>query len=98
MPANEPEADDGRGLCICTASIAALYGQIRQVAYSASRAGTVGRTLPAARDLALDQVRVVTIAPGLFNTPLMATLDDDIRAACAAGGPHPRRLGTPVGF
>jgi 3-hydroxyacyl-CoA dehydrogenase/3-hydroxy-2-methylbutyryl-CoA dehydrogenase len=95
MLANEPEPGDGRGVCITTASIAAFDGQVGQVAYAASKAGVVGLTLPAARDLAERRVRVMTIAPGLFDTPLLATVSDDLRAALAAGIPHPRRLGSP---
>jgi NAD(P)-dependent dehydrogenase (short-subunit alcohol dehydrogenase family) len=95
MLANEPEPGDGRGVCITTASIAAFDGQVGQVAYAASKAGVVGLTLPAARDLAERRVRVMTIAPGLFDTPLLATVSDDLRAALAAGVPHPRRLGSP---
>jgi 3-hydroxyacyl-CoA dehydrogenase / 3-hydroxy-2-methylbutyryl-CoA dehydrogenase len=95
MLANEPEPCDGRGICITTASIAAFDGQVGQVAYAASKAGIVGLTLPAARDLAERRVRVMTIAPGLFDTPLLASVSDDLRAALAAGIPHPRRLGSP---
>jgi 3-hydroxyacyl-CoA dehydrogenase/3-hydroxy-2-methylbutyryl-CoA dehydrogenase len=95
MLANEPEPSDGHGVCITTSSIAAFDGQVGQVAYAASKAGVVGLTLPAARDLAERRVRVITIAPGLFDTPLLATVSDELRAALAAGVPHPRRLGTP---
>jgi 3-hydroxyacyl-CoA dehydrogenase / 3-hydroxy-2-methylbutyryl-CoA dehydrogenase len=95
MLANAPEPGDGRGVCITTASIAAFDGQVGQVAYAASKAGVVGLTLPAARDLAERRVRVITIAPGLFDTPLLATVSDDLRAALADGVPHPRRLGSP---
>jgi len=95
MLANEPEPGGGRGVCITTASIAAFDGQVGQVAYAASKAGVVGLTLPAARDLADGRVRVMTIAPGLFDTPLLATVSHDLRAALAAGVPHPSRLGSP---
>jgi len=95
MAGNEPEDGGERGLCVNTASIAAFDGQIGQVAYSASKGGIVGLTLPAARDLAGRGVRVVTIAPGLFDTPLLAALPQDQREALGAGIPFPSRLGTP---
>ncbi len=98
MVDNEPDADGGRGVCVNTASIAAFDGQIGQVAYSASKAGIVGLTLPAARDLAGRGVRVLTIAPGLFDTPLLAALPEDARAALGAGIPFPSRLGKPDEF
>jgi NAD(P)-dependent dehydrogenase (short-subunit alcohol dehydrogenase family) len=92
-------SDDGeRGVVINTASVAAFDGQIGQVAYSASKGGIVGMTLPAARDLAKAQIRVVTIAPGTFDTPLLGMLPEDIRAALAAAVPHPSRLGRPEEF
>jgi NAD(P)-dependent dehydrogenase (short-subunit alcohol dehydrogenase family) len=97
MVGNEPE-DGERGVIINTASVAAFDGQIGQVAYSASKGGIVGLTLPAARDLAKAQIRVVTIAPGTFDTPLLASLGEDIRAALAATIPHPSRLGRPGEF
>ena len=97
MAGNEPE-DGERGVIINTASVAAFDGQIGQVAYSASKGGIVGLTLPAARDLAKAQIRVVTIAPGTFDTPLLASLGEDIRAALAATIPHPSRLGRPEEF
>jgi len=97
MAKNEPE-DGERGVVINTASVAAFDGQIGQVAYSASKGGIVGLTLPAARDLSKAQIRVVTIAPGTFDTPLLATLPDDMRAALAATIPHPNRLGRPEEF
>ena len=77
MSENEPDADGERGVCVNTASIAAFDGQIGQVAYSASKGGIVGLTLPAARDLAGRGIRVVTIAPGLFDTPLLAALPEE---------------------
>ncbi len=97
MSRNEPENGE-RGVVINTASIAAFDGQIGQVAYSASKGGIVGLTLPAARDLSKAQIRVVTIAPGTFDTPLLGMLGDDIRAALAATIPHPSRLGQPPEF
>jgi NAD(P)-dependent dehydrogenase (short-subunit alcohol dehydrogenase family) len=97
MSKNESE-DGERGVVINTASIAAFDGQIGQVAYSASKGGIVGLTLPAARDLSKAQVRVVTIAPGTFDTPLLGMLSDEIRAALAATIPHPSRLGRPQEF
>ena len=97
MSKNEPE-DGERGVVINTASIAAFDGQIGQVAYSASKGGIVGMTLPAARDLTKAQIRVVTVAPGTFDTPLLGMLSDDIRAALAATIPHPSRLGRPEEF
>ncbi len=97
MVENEPE-DGERGVIINTASVAAFDGQIGQVAYSASKGGIVGLTLPAARDLAKAQIRVVTIAPGTFDTPLLASLGEEIRAALAATIPHPSRLCRPTAF
>jgi NAD(P)-dependent dehydrogenase (short-subunit alcohol dehydrogenase family) len=95
MVDNEPDADGQRGVCVNTASIAAYDGQIGQVAYAASKGGIVGLTLPAARDLAGRGVRVVTIAPGLFDTPLLAALPEEARQALGAGIPFPSRLGKP---
>jgi NAD(P)-dependent dehydrogenase (short-subunit alcohol dehydrogenase family) len=90
------EAVDGeRGVIVNTASIAAYDGQIGQTAYAASKGGIVGMTLPAARDLAKVAIRVVTIAPGLFDTPLLATLPDEAREALAKSIPNPARLGKP---
>jgi NAD(P)-dependent dehydrogenase (short-subunit alcohol dehydrogenase family) len=89
----EPNDDGERGVCVNTASIAAFDGQIGQVAYSASKGGIVGLTLPAARDLAGRGVRVNTIAPGLFDTPLLAALPEEARQALGAGIPFPSRLG-----
>jgi NAD(P)-dependent dehydrogenase (short-subunit alcohol dehydrogenase family) len=83
-----------RGVCVLTSSIAAYDGRIGQVHYAASKNGVVGMTLPAARDLAGKLIRVCTIAPGTFDTPLLARLSDDIRAGLAAEIPHPSRLGT----
>jgi 3-hydroxyacyl-CoA dehydrogenase/3-hydroxy-2-methylbutyryl-CoA dehydrogenase len=95
MASNEPDGGGERGICVNTASIAAFDGQIGQVAYSASKGGIVGLTLPAARDLAGRGVRVMTIAPGLFDTPLLAALPEEARAALGAGVPFPTRLGQP---
>jgi NAD(P)-dependent dehydrogenase (short-subunit alcohol dehydrogenase family) len=93
----EPVGGD-RGVIVNTASIAAFDGQVGQIAYSASKGGVVGMTLPAARDLARHQIRVVTIAPGTFDTPMLAGLPDDAREALAEGIPHPHRLGAPAEF
>jgi 3-hydroxyacyl-CoA dehydrogenase / 3-hydroxy-2-methylbutyryl-CoA dehydrogenase len=90
---NEPDEGSERGVCVNTASIAAWDGQIGQVAYAASKGGIVGFTLPAARDLASRGVRVMTIAPGLFDTPLLAALPEEARAKLGAGIPFPNRLG-----
>ena len=95
MLGNEPDAEGERGVCINTASIAAYDGQIGQLAYSASKGGIVGMTLPAARDLASSGIRVVTIAPGLFDTPLLAGLPEEARIALGEQVPHPHRLGRP---
>src|SRR6476620_3886517 len=95
MSDNEPNEEDERGVCINTASIAAWDGQIGQVAYAASKGGIVGLTLPAARDMAGRGVRVMTIAPGLFDTPLLAALPEEARTALGAGIPYPSRLGRP---
>jgi NAD(P)-dependent dehydrogenase (short-subunit alcohol dehydrogenase family) len=95
MAGNEPDAGGERGAVVMTASIAAFDGQIGQAAYSASKGGVVGLTLPAARDLARVGVRVCTIAPGLFDTPLLAGLPDEARQALGAQVPHPPRLGRP---
>jgi NAD(P)-dependent dehydrogenase (short-subunit alcohol dehydrogenase family) len=95
MASNEPNAGGERGVCVNTASIAAFDGQIGQIAYAASKGGIVGLTLPAARDLASLGIRVVTIAPGLFDTPLLAALPEEQRQALGAGIPFPQRLGTP---
>jgi NAD(P)-dependent dehydrogenase (short-subunit alcohol dehydrogenase family) len=94
MLENEP-VDGDRGLVVMTASIAAYDGQIGQAAYAASKGGVVALTLTAARDLADKLVRVVTIAPGTFATPMLAGLPDEATAALEAGIPHPSRLGKP---
>ena len=95
MSGNEPDAEGERGVCVNTASIAAYDGQIGQIAYAASKGGIVGMTLPAARDMASRGVRVMTIAPGLFDTPLLAALPEEARDALGAGIPFPSRLGRP---
>ena len=95
MAGNEPDAEGERGAVVMTASIAAFDGQIGQTAYSASKGGVVGLTLPAARDLARLGIRVCTIAPGLFDTPLLAGLPEEARAALGAQVPFPPRLGRP---
>ncbi|MGI9384461.1 MAG: SDR family NAD(P)-dependent oxidoreductase [Methyloligellaceae bacterium] len=86
-------ADGGRGVIVNTSSVAAQDGQLGQVAYAASKGGVAALTLPVARDLSRDGVRVVTIMPGLFDTPMFATLPDDVRAALGASVPFPSRLG-----
>jgi NAD(P)-dependent dehydrogenase (short-subunit alcohol dehydrogenase family) len=97
MTRNEPVGEE-RGVIVNTASVAAFDGQIGQAAYSASKGGIVGMTLPIARDLASLQIRVVTVAPGTFDTPLLGTLPEDIRASLGAQVPHPSRLGDPAEF
>jgi 3-hydroxyacyl-CoA dehydrogenase / 3-hydroxy-2-methylbutyryl-CoA dehydrogenase len=92
---NEPDEGGEAGVIVMTASIAAYDGQIGQLAYAASKGGVVGMTLPAARDLSANHVRVCTIAPGLFDTPLLAGLPEEARAALGAQVPHPARLGAP---
>ena len=98
MNANEPDEDGERGCVVMTASIAAWDGQIGQTAYSASKGGVASLTLPAARDLSNRGIRVNTIAPGLFDTPLLAALPQEKRDALGAGVPFPRRLGDPHEF
>jgi NAD(P)-dependent dehydrogenase (short-subunit alcohol dehydrogenase family) len=98
MLANEPGEQGERGVCVNTASIAAFDGQIGQIAYSASKGGIVGLTLPAARDLAQSGIRVCAIAPGLFDTPLLAGLPEEARTALGAQVPFPARLGSPDEF
>jgi NAD(P)-dependent dehydrogenase (short-subunit alcohol dehydrogenase family) len=94
ISATEPREGE-RGVIVNTASVAAFDGQIGQAAYSASKGGIVGMTLPIARDLAVSLIRCVTIAPGLFDTPLLATLPEAAREALGASIPHPARLGRP---
>ncbi|TXI32071.1 MAG: SDR family NAD(P)-dependent oxidoreductase [Ottowia sp.] len=94
----DPLQDGERGLMVFTASVAAFDGQVGQQAYSASKGGVVGMTLPMARDLAQHGIRVCTIAPGLFSTPLMRTLPQPVQASLAASIPFPSSLGTPEEF
>jgi NAD(P)-dependent dehydrogenase (short-subunit alcohol dehydrogenase family) len=98
MSENEADEEGERGVCVNTASIAAFDGQIGQIAYSASKGGVAGMTLPAARDMASRGVRVVTIAPGLFDTPMLAALPEEHRQALGAGIPFPSRLGRPAEY
>jgi NAD(P)-dependent dehydrogenase (short-subunit alcohol dehydrogenase family) len=98
MVQGEPDAGGERGVIVTTASIAAFDGQIGQAAYTASKAGVAGMTLPIARELARFGVRVATIAPGTFDTPMLATLPEEARNALAAGIPFPNRLGNPAEF
>ncbi|WP_164658637.1 3-hydroxyacyl-CoA dehydrogenase [Tropicibacter sp. Alg240-R139] len=98
MGRNEPEPDGGRGVIINTASIAAFDGQKGQAAYSASKGGVVGMTLPMARDLSSSGIRVNTIAPGIFMTPMLAGLPEEIQAQLAADVPNPARLGDPAEY
>lgn len=98
MQHNEADADGQRGVIINTASVAAYEGQIGQAAYSASKGGIVGMTLPMARELTRFGIRVMTIAPGIFMTPMVAGLPDDIKAALGASVPFPSRLGEPKEF
>jgi NAD(P)-dependent dehydrogenase (short-subunit alcohol dehydrogenase family) len=95
MIGNEPDAGGESGVCVNTSSIAYADGQIGQIAYAASKGGVASMTLPAARDLARHRIRVVTIAPGLFDTPLLAALPVEAREALGASVPHPARLGVP---
>ncbi len=98
MLENDPNEDGERGVIVNTASAAAFDGQIGQAAYSASKGGVVGMTLPIARDLSRDGIRCCTIAPGTFDTPMLALLPDEARQALAAGIPFPQRLGRPEEF
>ena len=95
MAAGEPSDSGERGVIVCTASVAAYDGQIGQAAYAASKGGVVGLTLPVARELARHGIRVATIAPGIFDTPMLAGLSDEARASLGAQVPFPSRLGTP---
>ena len=95
MEANAPDAEGERGIIINTASVAAYDGQIGQVAYSASKAGVAGLTLPAARELARFGIRVMTIAPGIFETPMVAAFTPELKQSLAAQIPFPPRLGRP---
>ncbi len=98
MARSEPSSTGERGVIINTASVAAYDGQIGQIAYAAPKAGVVGMTLPAARDLAPAGIRVCTIAPGIFDTPMLAALPEDKRAALAADVVFPKRLGDPAEY
>ncbi len=91
----DPLADGERGAMVCTASVAAVDGQMGQASYSASKAGIVGMTLPIARDLMAEGIRINTILPGIFNTPLLQGAPDNVKAALAASVPFPKRLGNP---
>jgi len=98
LRANEPNAGGERGVIVNTASIAAYEGQIGQAAYAASKGGVVGMTLPIARDLAGAGIRVVTIAPGLFGTPMLMGLPENVQQSLAASVPFPKRLGQPAEY
>ena len=98
MAKNEPESTGERGVLISTASVAAYDGQIGQAAYSASKGGIVGMTLPIARDLARSGIRNMTIAPGIFGTPMLFGMPQEVQDALAAGVPFPSRLGTPEDY
>jgi NAD(P)-dependent dehydrogenase (short-subunit alcohol dehydrogenase family) len=98
MAGNEPGEDGERGVIVNTASVAAFDGQIGQAAYSASKAGVAGMTLPIARELARHGIRVMTIAPGIFDTPMLATMPDQVRASLGAQVPFPSRLGHPTEY
>ena len=95
MAKNDPDSDGARGVIINTASVAAFDGQKGQVAYAASKGGIVGMTLPMARDLAQYGIRVMTIAPGIFGTPMLKGLPQDVQDSLAAEVPNPARLGEP---
>ncbi len=98
MAKNEPEATGERGVLVSTASVAAYDGQIGQTAYSASKGGIVGMTLPIARDLARNGIRNMTIAPGIFGTPMMFGMPREVQDSLAASVPFPSRLGTPEDY
>jgi len=98
MGKNEPESTGERGCIVSTASVAAYDGQIGQAAYSASKGGVVGMTLPIARDLARSGIRVMTIAPGIFGTPMMFGMPKEVQDSLAAAVPFPSRLGTPEDY
>lgn len=91
-------ADGGRGVIVMTASVAAEDGQMGQAAYSASKGGILGMTLPMARDLSREGIRVMSIMPGLFHTPMFDSLSDEVRESLAAGVPFPQRLGDPAEY
>ena len=98
MAKNEPESTGERGVLISTALVAAYDGQIGQAAYAASKGGVVGMTLPIARDLARNGIRNMTIAPGIFGTPMLFGMPQEVQDALAAGVPFPSRLGTPADY
>jgi NAD(P)-dependent dehydrogenase (short-subunit alcohol dehydrogenase family) len=98
MCRNEPEATGERGVLVNTASVAAYDGQIGQAAYAASKGGVVGMTLPIARDLARNGIRVMTIAPGIFGTPMLFSMPQEVQDALAASVPFPSRLGKPEDY
>jgi NAD(P)-dependent dehydrogenase (short-subunit alcohol dehydrogenase family) len=98
MARNEPEPTGERGVLVSTASVAAYDGQMGQAAYSASKGGVVGMTLPIARDLARNGIRNMTIAPGIFGTPMMFTMPKEVQESLAASVPFPSRLGTPEDY
>jgi NAD(P)-dependent dehydrogenase (short-subunit alcohol dehydrogenase family) len=98
MAKNDPEATGERGVLISTASVAAYDGQIGQAAYAASKGGIVGMTLPIARDLSRTGIRNMTIAPGIFGTPMLFTMPAEVQQALAASVPFPSRLGTPADY
>ena len=98
MTKNDPESTGERGVMISTASVAAYDGQIGQAAYAASKGGIVGMTLPIARDLARNGIRNMTIAPGIFGTPMLFGMPKEVQDALAAGVPFPSRLGTPEDY
>ncbi len=98
MAGNAPNAGGERGVIVCTASVAAFDGQVGQAAYAASKAGVAGMTLPIARDLARNGIRIATIAPGLFRTPMMEGMPAEVQASLGASVPFPSRLGEPAEF
>src|SRR4051812_13956512 len=98
MSKNEPAEHGERGVIVNTASVAAFDGQIGQIAYAASKAGVAGMTLPAARDLGVVGIRVLTIAPGIFDTPMLGSLSEEVRAALAKDVVFPKRLGDPAEY
>jgi 3-hydroxyacyl-CoA dehydrogenase / 3-hydroxy-2-methylbutyryl-CoA dehydrogenase len=98
MTENKPNEDAERGVIVNTASVAAFDGQVGQAAYAASKAGVVGMTLPIARDLSQYGIRNVTIAPGIFDTPMMASFTEEVRASLGQSVPFPQRLGRPDEF
>ena len=98
MAGNTPNAGGERGVVVCTASVAAFDGQVGQAAYAASKAGVAGMTLPLARDLARNGIRVATIAPGLFRTPMMEGMPAEVQASLGASVPFPSRMGEPAEY